>query len=157
MIVETFLFYDIFIIMETKTCKACFIEKPLTDYYKSKTCKDGRFGVCKVCRNAKKKVQYHREIEVVLDRNMFRLYRCTKKDYEGMYDLLKLIGYDFNDGDIHQQFIDKWSDETGRKIKYKERKPYNQNAYLPDGTLNPLDRKNANNRKYLDRKKNPTD
>jgi hypothetical protein len=143
--------------METKTCKACHIEKPLTDYYKSKTCKDGRFGVCKVCRNNKKKVVYKREIEVELDRNLFRLYRCTKKDYEGMYAALKLLGYDIENGDIHQQFIDKWSKETGKNIKYKERLPYNQNAYLPDGTVNPLDRKNANNRKYLDRKKNPTD
>lgn len=157
MIVETFLFYDIFIIMETKTCKACFIEKPLTDYYKSKTCKDGRFGVCKVCRNTKKKVIYDSQKLPEIDTKMFHLHRCTKKDYEGMYAMLKLLGYDSDNGDIHQQFIDKWSEETGRNIKYKERKPYNQNAYLPDGTINPLDKKNVNNRKYLDRKKNPTD
>lgn len=32
-----------------KTCKNCLQEKDLTEYYKRKGTKDGRYGVCKVC------------------------------------------------------------------------------------------------------------
>jgi len=34
-----------------KVCKGCDTEKPLTDFYKHTSAKDGRQGYCKVCYN----------------------------------------------------------------------------------------------------------
>jgi len=36
--------------MESKICKGpCGKNKPLTDFYKRKSAKDGRYAICKVC------------------------------------------------------------------------------------------------------------
>ena len=41
--------------MELKTCSKCKTEKPLTEFYKKRSAKDGHQGVCKLCANAKNK------------------------------------------------------------------------------------------------------
>ena len=142
--------------METKICKICFKKKTIENYYKTKSNKDGRMGVCKICRSDKKKIDYQRNKDISIPTNLVRLHRVSKKHYQVMYDLLKLLKYDIKDGDIHQQFINKWNDEDVN-MKYKERPKNSQNAFLPDGSINPNDLKNANNRKYVASKKNPTD
>ena len=40
-----------------KTCNKCGFEKPLEEFHKNYGWKDGRHNICKVCRNALKKVQ----------------------------------------------------------------------------------------------------
>jgi 5-methylcytosine-specific restriction endonuclease McrA len=37
---------------ETKVCSTCKTERPITDYFKLATSKDGRYGQCKHCRYA---------------------------------------------------------------------------------------------------------
>jgi len=36
-----------------KICNECGVEKPLSEYDRSKNCKDGHFGFCKSCRRKK--------------------------------------------------------------------------------------------------------
>lgn len=46
--------------MRTKTCKACGEEKPIREYYKHPTSKDGRRNQCRACIAAQKKKYYDR-------------------------------------------------------------------------------------------------
>jgi 5-methylcytosine-specific restriction endonuclease McrA len=41
--------------VELKTCRKCKTEKPLTEFYKKRSAKDGHQGACKLCDNAKSK------------------------------------------------------------------------------------------------------
>lgn len=45
--------------METKICRICGEEKPITDFPKHHQCKDGYDTRCKSCANARQKASYH--------------------------------------------------------------------------------------------------
>lgn len=42
---------------QTKTCYKCKEEKPLDNFYRMPTKKDGRHSYCKKCHNAKAKIK----------------------------------------------------------------------------------------------------
>ena len=43
---------------ETKVCKKCGRELPITEFYTNKDCKDGHVGRCKDCINAYQRERY---------------------------------------------------------------------------------------------------
>lgn len=45
--------------METKICRICGEEKPITDFPKHHQCKGGYDTRCKCCANARQKANYH--------------------------------------------------------------------------------------------------
>lgn len=45
--------------METKICRICGVEKPITDFPKNKQYKDGYDTRCQCCRNVLQKDNYH--------------------------------------------------------------------------------------------------
>lgn len=47
--------------MQTKTCKGCQEEKPIAEFYKDKTTKDGYRGKCKICINQDSSAYYQTE------------------------------------------------------------------------------------------------
>jgi len=143
--------------MDKKLCKKCFMEKSVSNYYKSQTSKDKLMSHCKICHHQKTKKIKPSKTTDNSSPNMYRLYRTTKEDYALMYDMLKLIGYDISNGDIHQQFINKANDKFEFNLKYKKRGTNNMNAYLPDGSLNTDNKKNMRNIEAQNNKKNPTD
>ncbi len=51
--------------METKTCKTCGIEKPLTDFSPSASGKQGRAAHCKVCKAARDRETYRQNTEQI--------------------------------------------------------------------------------------------
>ena len=124
---------------ERKTCKTCFIEKPLTDYYESKNVKSGRLNICKKCSllNRRLKDVKEPELEDTYDKNWFRLYRVTEQDYRSMYEFLRGLGYDYKNGDIHQQFLDKWNTQIPTEMKPRKRPANSGSLYLGNGEINP--------------------
>jgi len=70
--------------METKKCRECNIEKPLSEYYKHKEMFDGHLNKCKEC--VKSRVSRHREdnIEAIqeYDRNRPNSKERSKKNNE---------------------------------------------------------------------------
>lgn len=48
--------------METKICRICGEEKPITDFPKHHQCKDGHNTLCKCCANARRKAYYAQKI-----------------------------------------------------------------------------------------------
>ena len=138
-----------------KICKACDIEKPVTDYHKNPKMRTGRANVCKKCVALGKRIRKENvssiEAQLKWDRikeEKTRLSFVSKEDYLLMYEFLRGIGYD-TDGDIHQQFLDKWNPHVkGKLMKKKKRRSTSLNAYLPNGEVNPNKKTN---------KKNPTD
>ena len=140
---------------ERKVCKACDVEKPVTDYHKNPKMRTGRANVCKKCVALGKRIRKENvssiEAQLKWDRikeEKTRLSFVSKKDYLLMYEFLRGIGYD-TDGDIHQQFLDKWNPHVkGKLMKKKKRRSTSLNAYLPNGEVNPNKKTN---------KKNPTD
>ena len=64
------------IIMSTRICKNCNIEKSLEAYNKHPRMLEGRFSVCKVCKNTRQR-EYHKNYQY---ENGARLYQCRKAD-----------------------------------------------------------------------------
>jgi 5-methylcytosine-specific restriction endonuclease McrA len=66
--------------MKTKICKDCGVEKPLSEYYKAVTCKDGYRGDCKACYNYR--VKTYKENPIVKERNKVSatLWKANNKD-----------------------------------------------------------------------------
>jgi hypothetical protein len=126
---------------ETKVCKACNIERPITFFWKSSN--GNRQNRCKVCFKNKqfiqqrvapedkeyKKSKYHKTYDEI-----FRLDAPTANDYKLTYSFLESCGYDISK-DIHKQFCEKYN------LKYKKKNSFTEPTYLFDGSLNP-NRKN---------------
>lgn len=56
-----------------KICKKCNIEKPIEDFPKHSGCKDGRYNVCKKCKNQQSHEYYvNHEESIRLQRHEFR-------------------------------------------------------------------------------------
>jgi hypothetical protein len=147
--------------MENKICKACLKDKPIKEFYKTTAILDGYMNTCKKCKKEGRKI--YREyptpskfnIEYAKSEESYgRLSPASPDDYRLLYDFLSSMGYDVN-GDVHQQFLDKWNPKVkGKQMKYKKRSLNSQNVYLPNGE------KNLQHKRYrsLDKEeKNPTD
>ena len=129
--------------MEEKICKACLIEKPLKEFYKSKIMKSGYLNVCKLCRAEGNLIP--KEDKDYKSKDTYgKMAPTTKKDYEMLYEFLSKIGYDVNQ-DIHQQFLDKWNPKCVKPMKYKNRPKLAINGYLPNGEKNPNKKKSPSN------------
>ena len=57
---------------EKKTCKKCSCTKPLTDFYKCKTYKDGRQYYCKICQRQYFETHYEVKKETIPEKNIKR-------------------------------------------------------------------------------------
>lgn len=130
--------------MEKKICRACQLSKDITSFYKSG---NGYLPRCKQCIRSKKLI-YEKKPEshqtkrkwATFDDNHFKIGNPTKSDYQGMWDLLRELGYECNPNkSIHQQFLEKHGLKMKIKSDYK-----NIPQYLCDGSLNP---------RWLDKKK----
>jgi hypothetical protein len=130
--------------MNQKICKTCGVMKPLEQYYSCKNCNMGRAGSCKMCVVQKKTTQKLEQGKIHPFNKEFRrsesswysMAGATKQDYDDMYEILSLIGYDL-EKDIHQQFLDKFNVYEKSPMKYKKRKYNTDNYYLPNGEVNP--------------------
>lgn len=141
---------------ETRICKACDVEKPLTQFHKCIRCSQGTVGVCKVCKSKGRIVpkdyktpQFNLNWKMPDDQYM-RLHGASKEDFMTMYEIMRICGYD-PDGDVNQQFLDKWNKVAKKPMKRKIRDYKNQNYYLPNGEKNPDWRSTS----WI--RKNPTD
>jgi hypothetical protein len=142
---------------ETKICKACLIERPLTQFHKCKACKKQTVNVCKVCKSKGrtvpkdeyKKPKFNQKWSLTDDKLM-RLHGASKEDYLLMYEIIRTLGYN-PDGDVNQQFLDKWNKGLKKPMKRKIRDYKNQNYYLSNGEKNPQWRSTS----WI--RKNPTD
>lgn len=126
--------------MEKIVCNACGVEKDIKSYYKCKECKYGVMKVCKLCKNkgasSKKSDDYIHPFNLEFrksEQSHFSLQGCTPQDYQMMYQILSLMGYNVSDGDIHQQFLDRFNPTLKTPMKYKKRKG-KQTTFLPDGS-----------------------
>jgi hypothetical protein len=142
---------------EKKVCKACDVEKPVTDYHKNPKMKSGRANTCKRCVALGKRITDPNRATVEMQlkwerlrEDKSRLSPANPDDYRVLYEFLSIMGYDVN-GDVHQQFLDKWNATSKKKpMKYKRRSLNSQNVYLPNGEKNPQ------HKRYKE-EKNPTD
>jgi len=66
--------------MSLKRCTICKKEKPLTDYYNCKACKDGKGYRCKTC-DSKARAKYYQENETSLEKRTLRGRRAKYKKY----------------------------------------------------------------------------
>lgn len=137
--------------MENYECNACGIEKQRTSFYRCQKCKDGIMKICKVCKMQGRPSQKLKEKPHPFnqefrrsEKHHYTLAGCTKEDYLQMYDLMRLMGYDFEKGDTHQQFLDRHNPKLKKPMKYKKRDYNTENHFLPDGSVNPLSRQTKN-------------
>ena len=75
-----------------KICRTCHALKPLEEYHKQKTTKDGRESQCKTCRNEQiaktRKLRYSKSAkfrESKRSESLRKLYGITIDDYEEMF------------------------------------------------------------------------
>ena len=143
--------------METKLCKICLQVKDISQFYKSKMTRDGYLNGCKMCKSKGLKIPKSSEKEIRPKRreSSVRLALPTKQDYLQMYELLRGLGYDINNGDVHKQFVDKWNGKIKVKMNYKQREANSPNSYLPDGTRNPNNKRYEYQVWYKSQKKSP--
>jgi hypothetical protein len=130
--------------MENKVCKACLIEKSISSFHACGNCRDGKLNICKICKNQGRKVDksdkihlFNRTWRAKVD--VYSLRWVTKDDYEKMWKLLQLMGYDIS-GDVHQQFLDKVNSQINCPIKYRKKNKETHPRYLPNGEFNPKSR-----------------
>jgi hypothetical protein len=141
--------------MDKKVCRQCQIEKSIKNFYKVPKSNDGYRASCKLCNNKITTKKPKTDLDDDTTDNFYKITRMTKDDYKLMYAMLKLMGYDINNGDIHQQFLDKWNKDRVRPMKYKKRRADSLNLYLPDGSLNVDNKKHMRNLEYSRNKKTP--
>lgn len=81
--------------METKVCKCCGKELPLTDFYKNSATKDKHDNSCKKCRNQKIAEAQKRRVPQPGIKSMFRI-----SDFEDnqLFAELRRRGYS---GELH--------------------------------------------------------
>lgn len=65
-----------------KECNICSVEKNLSDFYKSKSGKDGLESFCKVCKKEKSKINYAKNLEHRLLQNKLYYYANHEKQKE---------------------------------------------------------------------------
>ena len=65
--------------METKICPKCREEKPLEEFYRDKSKKDGRHSYCKICSSQTNKLWYQENLEEVKNRAKDWKYKNKEK------------------------------------------------------------------------------
>ena len=97
--------------METKVCKKCGEEKPLTEFEKNKNNLDGYTGVCKGCINLRKKIK--RDIQNIDKTKKIHIYSTEEKQQrsERMKNRWKDEGYRNNQIERSKEL---WEDENYR-------------------------------------------
>jgi hypothetical protein len=124
----------------TKLCRTCEMELPIRNFYKSKSNQGGYHYSCRLCmsedRRIRRREQKGSNLSYVRNKSDIYLGHTTQKDFNDMYDFLSKIGYNI-EGDIHQQFLDKYNSRFKRPIEYKERNKWDQNLFLSNGQKNP--------------------
>lgn len=125
--------------LESKRCTKCGEEKPLSEFYRNKTKKDGRNSFCKPCANA---------YDVV--------YKENKKDYFKEYRLnykkenhLKLQEYNANRYICKKQDIAKYREDNAEKIRLVSRTYRQKNADAIRERLSNWEKTNPEKRKAL--------
>ena len=101
----------------TKVCIKCGIDKPISEYHKSKAFTDGINSKCGLCVNTYNSIRNKKKTkEKKGDTNRhLSLFNPTQKDYCMMYKMLTNLGYDIKKN-IHKQFVDRHSLEYQKKI-----------------------------------------
>lgn len=66
--------------METKVCTKCGIEKPLSEFYESRSCKDGCHGSCKICFQ-----EYDKKCDPTKKKERHKKYAAENKKYLKKY------------------------------------------------------------------------
>ena len=96
-----------------KNCKQCNVEKPYSEYYKRKDCKDGYLGMCKSCVRIKNKKHYQEKREDLLE-----YYQGNKEKYSYHRDKHK-------DGLQHVYTVGNYAGVTSnpkiRKVDHKSK------------------------------------
>lgn len=107
-----------------KVCKGCGIEKPISEYHKSRAFVDGINSKCKVCVNLYNSIRNKEKRLLERDSTpvFFRLSNTPKKDYCFMFEFMTAIGYNIYE-DTHKQFCDKYN------LPYKKRESKSKNLY----------------------------
>ncbi len=115
----------------------------LNKFHKCQNCSQGTVNICKMCKSKGLKIpkdyvkpEFNRKWSNN-DKMDFRLNGVSKEDFRVMYEFLRGSGYNV-DGDVHQQFLDKWNPVSKRPMKYKERNYKSLNQFSSDGKKNPM-------------------
>lgn len=81
-------------LQHTKACIACLKVKPLTDYYKNASSKDGHIGTCKACKAAQQRARrkaagsqerYVKEAERRRNNHLKANYGIDEMEYRRLY------------------------------------------------------------------------
>lgn len=117
---------------KTKACSKCGIEKPLTEYSKEKTGKDGLRADCKECKNARTK-KYKEENKEKLkaykkkyrEANKERIKAYSKKWREENTEYNKK--YKQENAEELKAYSKKYRQENSEKLKAQQKKYYQEN------------------------------
>lgn len=116
-------------VVKTKICKACGREKEITSFYRHPKCKDGYNSRCKLCLIQRNLIRYKKEEKKHTFRdNPLSGAGVTKEDYEGMWLLLKALGYDLTQ-DIHSQFCEKYNLKLKNRQVQRTRDKYSADYF----------------------------
>lgn len=73
-----------------KTCRGCGKIKPVEMFGVNRGVKDGYFGTCRDCRNARARARYSDDADAFREATRWRMikhrYGLTKADWEALYD-----------------------------------------------------------------------
>jgi len=105
----------------TRICRGCEKEKPITSFYRNNLLKTGYEIRCKLCKNGgircRKKGDYSRNGRPVR-KNDPQLFNVRKPDWIETYVFLKKIGYSLEEN-IHEQFCRKYNLPTKKRTYEK--------------------------------------
>ena len=97
--------------METKICYKCGEEKPLEEFYKDKTRKDGRHSLCKTCSNQRMKLYYQKNSEEIKNRAR---------------------NWEKNNREKRNASVKKWKDKHRDEVRAAGREYYRENKHIYD-------------------------
>lgn len=91
--------------METKICRDCHTEKPLTDFYPDKTTKDGYRYECKECCSIHHKIYRKTKERIVNVAYSRQKQNCKFRDHElPTYTLMELKWWMFSQPKFHKMY-----------------------------------------------------
>ena len=97
--------------MQLKRCSKCGEERPLEEFYKDKTRKDGRHSLCKTCSNQRMKLYYQKNSEEIKNRA-----RNWQKNNRGK----------------RNASTKKWKDKHRDEVRAAGREYYRENKHIYD-------------------------
>ena len=126
--------------MATKICKKCGIEKPLDEFYKDKSKKDGHENKCKECKYTKKKIYVP-----VKEGHKICCTCGEEKSFDNFYK--KGNGYRSNCKECENKRIKKYANTKKRKEYLKEYKR-SEKAKESNSRYNKSEKAKQNKLKY---------